>query len=1053
MQQALLGVAVSLGMTPLVLKEILGIDPVQYVEKHVFQKIVDAKRMIEEQNRKNDYERKNAIDKLSQEVHDKQIAEEIAQLSQDIRDKVMASSPKMEGAKMEGGVTRGKASTNKPIKGSKGFQFGKSGETITATMTSVTRGKKPEEKSKEKYQENLQKVSDYVKQIEDLTKETNVKQDVKISGSNWDKFLEDMKSIEKQQPEIEEVDHAENVYKEPELLQGLSKWNKMMEDLETLPQTLPQKKPEELMEVEEIDHDENVYKEPEFVFPIFQSHEKSKWDTFMSDMHKKIPLRKISEPKQVESSVPIKLVNAIDKLTEDIGGITKTGFIVVPSVTVPPIIATKIISNTLHDLVEKGENREKKVEIGDTMKPFQFHEYANKFLATAVDKSVNAALYKLANYKDIKSAADFVAILKEASKMDGVPSEFKSKFEDPDTALDLYKKYNGVVVDGLVVPPRWSTVSGKHDYSKLVNEPKMVPGQTPAPEKDIRAGQAKAPPNVEHMQEVKEQEQRELEKRRTPFTASERPQTEKDYEYLKAAIPKLIASGKKELAVQKLKEFVNHGINLGKKDDKAFQDYAQDIMKQLIKLDSKAKEKVEQIQEESKAHVESIDNAARREKLYQDFKDEERILLSPASSATSDDIYRIALTNYQKLGKELGLKDKPLEEFNANVNQFRYNVRDRATHGPLNEDTKATQLVDAEHYLNPELAKKSYHQYLNSLAPHEQVNKMRELTDIAATQEISIEQAYDQLAQRPNLAYKVPTLYSGKPQTYLVPRSKGGATYIKSANTLEGVDTQLTADQLADMNNTGTHAVDVPGANILGTVYEVPPATTTLDINTLPVQGDQAFPGHQGLTPATITQPAGILPVNSHVEPVQSTAGVLADVGSNLLFDGGAAFVAGALASSNLYGVGPFASYAFSSIYNNFLRDLTRQNQLYRPTAEAISQKIQGATVQGLEKWQQLGLGDKASKKKRRADFISGISDPGQNPESSSERMVRARNEPNDMGFEVQRMNPMSSISDLQPISAEVENAFAARRSTDLVGQSQQEYQTWVGHSGPFAVR
>jgi hypothetical protein len=296
------------------------------------------------------------------------------------------------------------------------------------------------------------------------------------------------------------------------------------------------------------------------------------------------------------------------------------------------------------------------------------------------------------------------------------------------------------------------------------------------------------------------------------------------------------------------------------------------------------------------------------------------------------------------------------------------------------------------------------------------------------------------------------TPYSGVPDTYKVYANIDKTVHIPIGTEQ---DAKITPNDL--MNNYEMQAPPKVRGTLIDVEYEKPDYNYFVKnpvpvVQTLPVQEDQAFPGHQGFIPPTSAQPAGELPVNFQTVAQQSTGGIVYEVGKNLLVDSIAAGVASAI------GLAPFGEYGsqvFSSIYNNYLRDVVQQNQNYKSTANSISQQIQAQAIKGYQAAKRVGAGDKATPAESKSDFINGNSNPKRVREEGgpAERLVRSRNEVNDFGFEPQRINPLTTVSDFSLVSAEVNQAFLPRSSTDLVGQSQQDYQSWLRNSAPFATR
>jgi hypothetical protein len=206
--------------------------------------------------------------------------------------------------------------------------------------------------------------------------------------------------------------------------------------------------------------------------------------------------------------------------------------------------------------------------------------------------------------------------------------------------------------------------------------------------------------------------------------------------------------------------------------------------------------------------------------------------------------------------------------------------------------------------------------------------------------------------------------------------------------------------------------------------------------------------------PSTSAQPGlepQITPINLGVTPEQSTSGILHEAAQNMFWNGAA--VAGSMLASAAFGP-QFGAFVMGSMYNNYLKDIAQQNQVYSGQANAIANKAQALAIGSWEAFQRTGALDTSASSKK--DFLEGKSVPTKRKaedETSAERIVKSRNEFNDMGFEAQKMNPMTTVSDFSLVSQEVSQAFDARASKDLVKESQQDFQSWNRNNVPFAVR
>lgn len=204
-------------------------------------------------------------------------------------------------------------------------------------------------------------------------------------------------------------------------------------------------------------------------------------------------------------------------------------------------------------------------------------------------------------------------------------------------------------------------------------------------------------------------------------------------------------------------------------------------------------------------------------------------------------------------------------------------------------------------------------------------------------------------------------------------------------------------------------------------------------------------------------------PFNLGIKPVPSTMGILHEAGQNLGYDALSAATGGLLAATGMFG--PAGSYVLASIFNNYLKDTAQQNQMYGPTAARVSQQAKALATGAFETYERSNPNYVETKRQAFNDFMQGKSVPSANdgllkrkrdddePQSGAERLVRTRNELNDLGFEMQRQNPLATVSDNQIISAEVDQAFLPRASKDSVALAQKDYQSWFQSNAPYPVR
>ena len=169
---------------------------------------------------------------------------------------------------------------------------------------------------------------------------------------------------------------------------------------------------------------------------------------------------------------------------------------------------------------------------------------------------------------------------------------------------------------------------------------------------------------------------------------------------------------------------------------------------------------------------------------------------------------------------------------------------------------------------------------------------------------------------------------------------------------------------------------------------------------------------------------------------------------------------------------GPFAGGVFGSVFSNLVEEAVSQNHLYKAQAGRISKRILATGIEGYENVEKWARNEKQTPADSKKDFLMGSSNPtrqynekGQlkrsrdaeevaaNPELAARKLIYSRNEFNDMGFERSQVSKISSLGDGDVISEAVSRAFTQRESTDLVGQSQQDYQSWYKASQPYPTR
>lgn len=205
--------------------------------------------------------------------------------------------------------------------------------------------------------------------------------------------------------------------------------------------------------------------------------------------------------------------------------------------------------------------------------------------------------------------------------------------------------------------------------------------------------------------------------------------------------------------------------------------------------------------------------------------------------------------------------------------------------------------------------------------------------------------------------------------------------------------------------------------------------------------GDVVMSGHEQPTKVNPTsdQIFDTTPVNFNIKPTIASSNLEDAIGKTFLAD--AAGVAGAALTNTLFG--PSGAFIFSAAYNNLVKDLALQNTPYQAEAQKIYQSLKGSQVESL--YENELLGGSRKRKLDNKDFLEGKTLP--------ERAIRQRSEFNELGFEPSVLNPFATTSDFNSVGPIVADAFAQRRNTDLVRQTQEEYQQFYRHNAPYSVQ
>ena len=213
------------------------------------------------------------------------------------------------------------------------------------------------------------------------------------------------------------------------------------------------------------------------------------------------------------------------------------------------------------------------------------------------------------------------------------------------------------------------------------------------------------------------------------------------------------------------------------------------------------------------------------------------------------------------------------------------------------------------------------------------------------------------------------------------------------------------------------------------------------------------MPGHQKIIENTApNQIPAVTPLNYAREPVLPATQVIYEAGKNVLMDAGN--IAGAALAYNTFG--PQGAYIYSSIYNNFLKEMVNQNQPYRQVAGDISRQLTSQGIAAYQNYVNTGRGSPlVTPEQERKDFIDGRTSMkrGREDETPSERLVHQRSEFNPLTFEATAINPLATVYDgTTLISPIVSEAFLQRNSGNLVRQSQEDYNSWFRNQAPYAI-
>ncbi len=742
-------------------------------------------------------------------------------------------------------------------------------------------------------------------------------------------------------------------------------------------------------------------------------------------MHEEFKKQMTTPLQQPTSAIPlpIRVVENIAETADTFGTAAKTAAMIGAGATLGAAallgaaktglnVVSDIGSAIIEPFKEKTKNKEEKMPIND----ITTSEIAYKFAKTA-SKNTHGAFFKLASDYDVE---DFTRILKKASQITGIPEKIKHTWELPENALAYHKKYTLAKEDPdyhAKVPKSWSSATKNIDLSKITWVGTALAFDSAETIEERKKERAK--------QRAKELE--EIYKERDKQDAIER---ERNENLRNKMYPNEVPKVSEDF------EFVDSGP---KSKNPSFVD------------NEKYKEK------ESAPVVE----ASVREKLEPEYN---RLydmlngyLPTHYTKRGEHGVTKLGsdLREFSTLQQDMGIFKEPTEE--AKRNALFEAAKRYASEPELARDINLEDLKHEIEGTSPPAS--SYREYLKTLSPQVRKDKELELRNVAEHEGISIDEAYKKAEEIrvPVRVHNVDPKISGIDELY-----EGGVNIQNSTSApidasnlqLQGTVGSIPVNQL--MSNYDKLNTSNMGTQANWYQSSKPRVQAAAQAAQVTANEKDNWPGNPGFTIPQPPPPVTTTPINLNITPTQSTSGLVAEVGQNLLFDGASAAVAGTMLASGSFGSG-FGAYLFSSLYNNYLRDIAQQNQQYQSQASSISNQIKATAVQGVSRLKEQGVGDYASKEDRDRDFLEGKSNPTKRSRddqaTSAERMVRARNEFNDLGFEAQKMNPLTTVSDFNLVSQEVSQAFAPRQSTDLVKQSQQDYQSWFRNSAPYATR
>lgn len=211
-------------------------------------------------------------------------------------------------------------------------------------------------------------------------------------------------------------------------------------------------------------------------------------------------------------------------------------------------------------------------------------------------------------------------------------------------------------------------------------------------------------------------------------------------------------------------------------------------------------------------------------------------------------------------------------------------------------------------------------------------------------------------------------------------------------------------------------------------------------------------PGHVEFTnpvpnePLSNVHPLPETPLNTKLTPTVPTSDLLWDVGSQYI--GNMVGYMGAQAASQTFGSS--GGYVFSLAYNNLIKDVLQQNTPFADVAKPISNKL---TAFGVQNYENNKRRFRQTPEEEESDFIRGSSIPTEERKSKAQRLIDGRSEFNPLGDEVSHISPFTAVSDFNPVSSLVSQAFNQRKSTDLIRQAQEDYSSYIQNSFPFPVR